>query len=37
MKWFVVHKDDILEGVAIACVVGGILLGLFAILHELVK
>ena len=37
MKWFVDHKDDIVDGFIIACLVGGILVGLFGILHELVR
>ena len=37
MKWFVDHKEDIIEGLIIAFLVGGILVALFGILHELVK
>lgn len=37
MKWFVGHKQDIIDGFIIACLVGGVLVALFGILHEIVQ
>lgn len=36
-NWWKQHKQDIVDGFILACLVSGILVALFGILHELVK